>query len=75
MADTENPEIKAFRVLDPNGQDQVLIYLGPDLASISTSKWPKDQNGIVTDIGTSQTIHMSRHALIGLAYEILQAVK
>lgn len=75
MADTDNPLVKRFHVYDVMNQDDVEILLGPQAAFVKTCKWPRDENGKVTDMGAAQTITISRAAMIGLAYEILETVK
>jgi hypothetical protein len=75
MSDIDKAIVKQFNVRSVNdGQDTASIYLGPEQGLICTTKWPM-VDGIVAGVGQSQTIVISRAALIGLAYEILQNVK
>jgi len=70
---TDNPAVQRFTQKAIDGQDQVDIYLNSvsEVAIIQTSKWPRDSDGTICDVGQSQTIKISRYALLGLAHDIL----
>jgi hypothetical protein len=75
---SENGRDDVFKVIDssdPLNQNEVYISLGSSEARIATCKWSRDENGEINDIGVRQTITMPRAELIGIAYEILNAVK